>query len=163
MLDADNTPLKNPEVLFDSKEYREGGNLYWPDWWDAQGWLRPAAYRLFGITPPWTVPGQEVFRTAESGQMVLNRHARFLVPVHGIASPQASGGAAALPALGSHVDLPGGSAVHACNAATRSNTPTLTASADPIQRHSAAALFLKWPACLPAGCGMRMSWSGSGS
>ena len=73
MLDADNTPLKNPEVLFSSKEYREGGNLYWPDWWDAQGWLRPAAYTLFGITPPWTVEGGEGFRTAESGQMVLNR------------------------------------------------------------------------------------------
>ena len=77
MLDADNTPLKNPEVLFDSKEYREGGNLYWPDWWDAQGWLRPAAYTLFGITPPWTVEGGEGFRTAESGQMVLNRRACF--------------------------------------------------------------------------------------
>lgn len=73
MLDADNTPLKNPEVLFESKEYRDGGNLYWPDWWDAQGWLRPAAYSLFGITPPWTVEGGEGFRTAESGQMVLNR------------------------------------------------------------------------------------------
>ncbi|CAL5224336.1 g7008 [Coccomyxa viridis] len=73
MLDADNTPLKNPEVLFNSTEYREGGNLYWPDWWDAQGWLRPAAYSLFGITPPWTVEGGEGFRTAESGQMVLNR------------------------------------------------------------------------------------------
>ena len=73
MLDADNTPLKNPEVLFDSKAYKEGGNLYWPDWWDAQGWLRPAAYNLFGITPPWMKPGGEDFITAESGQMVLNR------------------------------------------------------------------------------------------
>ena len=78
MLDADNTPLKNPEVLFNSTEYREGGNLYWPDWWDAQGWLRPAAYSLFGITPPWTVEGGEGFRTAESGQMVLNRCACFV-------------------------------------------------------------------------------------
>jgi len=73
MLDADNTPLKNPEVLFESKEYREGGNLYWPDWWDAQGWLRPAAYSLFGIMPPWLKEGGENFITAESGQMILNR------------------------------------------------------------------------------------------
>ena len=28
----------------------------------AQGWLRPAAYSLFGITPPWTVAGQEGFQ-----------------------------------------------------------------------------------------------------
>lgn len=73
MLDADNTPLKNPEVLFESREYQAGGNLYWPDWWDAQGWLRPAAYTLFGITPPWMLEGGEGFRTAESGQMVLHR------------------------------------------------------------------------------------------
>lgn len=79
MLDADNTPLKNPEVLFESKEYQEGGNLYWPDWWDAGSWLRPAAYTLFGITPPWMKEGGEGWRTAESGQMVLNRHARCLL------------------------------------------------------------------------------------
>ena len=82
MLDADNTPLKNPEALFESREYQTGGNLYWPDWWDAQGWLRPAAYTLFGITPPWMLEGGEGFRTAESGQMVLHRCCPHPLLVH---------------------------------------------------------------------------------
>jgi hypothetical protein len=40
--------------------------------WDAHGWLRPAAYTLFGLTPPWEGEGV-TFRTTESGQMLLNR------------------------------------------------------------------------------------------
>lgn len=105
MLDADNTPLKNPEVLFESKEYREGGNLFWPDWWDAQGWLRPAAYNLFGITPPWLKPGGEGFITAESGQMVLNRcgHPTEAFDVHQRIMPhQQKCGLAAVYILNAH-------------------------------------------------------------
>ena len=41
--------------------------------WDAHGWLRPAAYTLFGLTPPWEAEDGGVFRTTESGQMLFNR------------------------------------------------------------------------------------------
>ncbi len=73
MLDADNLPLANPEKLFESEEYRRNGALFFPDWWDAGGWMRPAAYTLFGLTPPWLLQGGADFKTSESGQMLFNR------------------------------------------------------------------------------------------
>ena len=33
VLDADNVPLLNPEPLFESAQYRQKGNTFWPDWW----------------------------------------------------------------------------------------------------------------------------------
>lgn len=73
LLDADNLPLANPERLFDSEEYRHTGALFFPDWWDAGGWMRPAAYTLFGLTPPWLLDSGADFKTSESGQMLFNR------------------------------------------------------------------------------------------
>lgn len=32
LLDADNVPLKNPEFLFDTEQYRETGAIFWPDY-----------------------------------------------------------------------------------------------------------------------------------
>ena len=40
--------------------------------WDAYGWMRPSAYTLFGLSPPWEKEGA-AFRTTESGQMLMNR------------------------------------------------------------------------------------------
>ena len=33
LLDADNIPLINPEVLFEDPEMVEHGSLFWPDFW----------------------------------------------------------------------------------------------------------------------------------
>ena len=84
LLDADNLPLANPERLFESEEYRHTGALFFPDWWDAGGWMRPAAYTLFGLTPPWLLEGGSDFKTSESGQMLFNRWAS---PSHGPQTP----------------------------------------------------------------------------
>ncbi len=46
--------------------------------WEAVPWVKPGAYTLFGLTPPWETEGGEVdssFRTSESGQMLFNRRA----------------------------------------------------------------------------------------
>jgi hypothetical protein len=32
-LDADNVPLVNPEIFFESREYRTTGAVFWPDFW----------------------------------------------------------------------------------------------------------------------------------
>ena len=33
LLDGDNLPLRNPETLFESPEYKTLGNLFFPDFW----------------------------------------------------------------------------------------------------------------------------------
>lgn len=42
MLDADNMPLRCPDFLFESQEFREHGNLFWPGGWclAAAVWLQ---------------------------------------------------------------------------------------------------------------------------
>ena len=47
--------------------------------WDAYGWMRPSAYTLFGLSPPWEAEGA-AFRTTESGQMLMNRRALLSLP-----------------------------------------------------------------------------------
>ena len=34
LLDGDNLPLRNPETLFESPEYKTLGNLFFPDFWN---------------------------------------------------------------------------------------------------------------------------------
>ena len=34
LLDGDNLPLRNPEALFESPEYKTLGNLFFPDFWN---------------------------------------------------------------------------------------------------------------------------------
>ena len=72
MLDADNLPLRNPEALFETREYRRSGTLFFSDWWDMTEWVKPQAYTAFGL--PY--PGDEAAVLAsESGQLFLNRRA----------------------------------------------------------------------------------------
>ena len=75
MLDSDNLPLRNPEALFASGEYRRSGTLFFSDWWDLAEWVKPQAYTAFGL--PY--PGEErTLLAAESGQLLLNRRAHSL-------------------------------------------------------------------------------------
>ncbi|CAL8463979.1 g3514 [Coccomyxa elongata] len=71
MLDSDNLPLRNPEYLFESAEYRGSGSLFFSDWWDILDWVKPEAYTAFGLQyPSFSRPTL----AAESGQLLLNRN-----------------------------------------------------------------------------------------
>lgn len=77
LIEADSLPLRNPEDLFETEQFKEHGSLFWPGHWsavqgDRPGWLRPDAYTLFDLTPPWQAH-PEAFATAETGQLILNR------------------------------------------------------------------------------------------
>jgi hypothetical protein len=82
LLDADNLPLANPERLFETQEYKQNGALFFPDWWEASAWLKPAAYTLFGLEPPWKLDGSSSFKTSESGQILFNRSGVAQEPYH---------------------------------------------------------------------------------
>ena len=32
-LDSDVLPVRDPEYLFETEEYRKYGQIFWPDWW----------------------------------------------------------------------------------------------------------------------------------
>ena len=66
VLDADNTPIRNPEYLFDSEPYLETGAIFWPD---------------FEMAPPneaWTalakLEAPKKSRQQESGQILIDRN-----------------------------------------------------------------------------------------
>jgi len=64
LLDADNVPVKNPEYLFDTPDYKKSGAIFWPD----QGRLGPDR-------SIWAICGVE-YRDEpefESGQIVLDK------------------------------------------------------------------------------------------
>ena len=63
-LDADNVPVRNPEYLFDSREYQETGAVFWPD----LGRFEKTLYiwELLGLK----CPSHPEF---ESGQMLINK------------------------------------------------------------------------------------------
>ncbi|MDA0990516.1 MAG: hypothetical protein O3A51_07175 [Verrucomicrobia bacterium] len=65
LLDADNTPVRNPTFLFDTPEFQEHGALFWPDYWRTE----PAR----GI---WRMCDVEYRNEPEfeSGQAVIDRH-----------------------------------------------------------------------------------------
>ena len=64
LLDADNYPSRNPEYLFTSKEYKETGALFWPDFWTLKE--SNAMWNMIGRAYE---PGIQ----QESGQIVLNK------------------------------------------------------------------------------------------
>jgi hypothetical protein len=73
LLDSDNLPVQDPEVLFEVPEFRTNGFLIWPDFWHNL-WMEPAVYRLLNLSVPWEV-NPKGFLSAESGQMLVDRSA----------------------------------------------------------------------------------------
>jgi hypothetical protein len=64
LLDADNVPVRNPEFLFETPQFKETGALFWPD----RG-------RIAETNPIWDICGVE-YRDEpewESGQIVVDR------------------------------------------------------------------------------------------
>ena len=79
LVEADSLPLRDPEELFETAVFKQHGSLFWPGHWnglkgDRPGYLDPAAYNLFGLQRPWE-SDSEVFATAETGQLLINRQA----------------------------------------------------------------------------------------
>ncbi|GAB4823069.1 hypothetical protein N2152v2_010115 [Parachlorella kessleri] len=75
-LDSDSMPLLDPTFLFDLQQYRQHGNLYWPDSfaWEAWSFHPGELYKLLGleVVNPWpTSDSQE--RQCEPGQFLLDR------------------------------------------------------------------------------------------
>jgi len=65
-LDADNFLLANPESLFESAEYKQHGNMFWPDFFG--GWVTPEIYEV--LTHGKHTPSSAA--NTESGQVLLN-------------------------------------------------------------------------------------------
>lgn len=66
LLDADSYPVRNPEFLFDWRQYRERGAIFWPDLAKHSDMVPKQAFEIFGCEP---FPGLPT----ESGQILLNR------------------------------------------------------------------------------------------
>ena len=66
MLDADCAPLRDPEFLFETPEFKKYGNIFWPDYWVSPELVRPLVAREFGLPQE---PGG--FET-ESGQVLVD-------------------------------------------------------------------------------------------
>lgn len=79
LLDADNLPVLNPALLFDTPEYQLHGNMFWPDLFalplSRVSGIQAQAYHLLGWSEPWapSAIGNSSFMFAESGQFLLNR------------------------------------------------------------------------------------------
>lgn len=69
-LDADSTPLQDPEILFSTKTYKKNGNLFWNDFWKDPVPLWPM---LHLENDPWYI-------TEDSGDSVDARELDSLSP-----------------------------------------------------------------------------------
>lgn len=69
-LDADDIPIRNPDVIFDSPIYRDNGAILWPDYWKHSGssWLP----YVIGTTDEQSDMLQDE-QSAESGQVIWNK------------------------------------------------------------------------------------------
>ncbi|MCJ1476276.1 hypothetical protein MMC13_004942 [Lambiella insularis] len=69
-LDADDMPIRNPDVIFDSPVYRENGAILWPDYWKHSGssWLP----YVLGMSDEQSDMLQDE-QSAESGQVVWHK------------------------------------------------------------------------------------------
>jgi len=63
-LDADNIPVRNPEELFETKEYLEYGTLFWPDFW-----------KTAPDNPIWPIVESTDYdiQEQESGQLLIDK------------------------------------------------------------------------------------------
>lgn len=106
LLDADNSPLRNPTELFDSAPFKETGLILWPDFWKRT--TKPAYYDIIGfdiddtkvrdlgyheygrkyksVSPPDTPLYHHLEKTlpdptSESGQLVISKkhHIRSVI------------------------------------------------------------------------------------
>ena len=75
-LDADDSPIQNPDVIFESDVYQQHGAILWPDYWKHSGspWL-PYIIGLSGGQSEMLYDEQSV----ESGQIVWDKKRHWKV------------------------------------------------------------------------------------
>ena len=68
LLDSDNVPVRDPSYLFETKEFKETGTIFWPDYW-----------KTSVDNPIWKIIGREPEGSweQESGQLVLRKSAAW--------------------------------------------------------------------------------------
>lgn len=71
LLDADNTPVRDPEYLMDEAHFLREGLVLWPDYWHMRGG-ESSIRRIFELPQGWDTPLPDK-RTVESGQMVVDK------------------------------------------------------------------------------------------
>ncbi|OWZ02469.1 hypothetical protein PHMEG_00025962, partial [Phytophthora megakarya] len=70
-LDADNVPVRDPTFLFESKEFRDHGAIFWPDFWHPEKTI----FNIQKESLLWELvdlPFVDMFEQ-ESGQILINR------------------------------------------------------------------------------------------
>ncbi|KAL3658745.1 hypothetical protein V7S43_016380 [Phytophthora oleae] len=70
-LDADNVPVRDPTFLFETREFREHGALFWPDFWHPEKTI----FNIQRESLLWELvdlPFVDMFEQ-ESGQILINR------------------------------------------------------------------------------------------
>ncbi|GMF24612.1 unnamed protein product [Phytophthora lilii] len=70
-LDADNVPVRDPTFLFESREFREHGAIFWPDFWHPEKTI----FNIQRESLLWELvdlPFVDMFEQ-ESGQILINR------------------------------------------------------------------------------------------
>ncbi|KAK9817707.1 hypothetical protein WJX72_000972 [[Myrmecia] bisecta] len=77
MLHPDSTPLRDPTYLFDSREFQEAGNLFWPDFWQAMAGqpyvMPPAVFGLLDLPIPRPSDTDLWLSSTDSGQFLFDR------------------------------------------------------------------------------------------
>lgn len=68
LLDSDNCPVKDPSFLFDTREFKETGSIFWPDYWQTS--LENPIWQVVGRTP-------ESEWEQESGQIVIHKESAW--------------------------------------------------------------------------------------
>lgn len=77
-LDADNVPVRNPDGVFDSKNYSDTGVVLWKDYWGHSG--APILPYVLGISDePSEVLIEETEKTVESGQLMWDKKRHWKV------------------------------------------------------------------------------------
>lgn len=90
LLDADNVPIRDPQIAFDSEPFKAQGYILWPDFWART--TAPKFYDIAGVTlgerirgdlnskdhiPLHHLAGSMPFVSTESGQVLVSKRRHF--------------------------------------------------------------------------------------
>lgn len=75
-LDADNIPVRDPEAIFDSREFQEAGAVLWPDFWKSTE--SPMTGYITGASDKVAQAPSEL-QTVEAGQMLWDKKRHWKV------------------------------------------------------------------------------------
>ena len=76
-LDADSNAIRNPDTLFDCKEFQDTGAILWPDFWKSTE--SPLTAYIIGASNDMVTPFVSSIQTVESGQMLWDKRRHWKV------------------------------------------------------------------------------------